>query len=110
MVTRTKDQNSLSLGDWNALCDVCGFKFKSCDLKKRWDGLYVCKEDWEPRHESDFYKAPKEDPSTPWQRPEDGGQQADDANTDVEGNTFPETDDPQGTKTAVPSGTFDGSL
>lgn len=89
MPTRTKNQNTLSLGDYNALCDVCGFKFKSCDLKKRWDGLMVCNEDWEPRHPSDFFRAPKEDTSIPWSRPdatEAGG-------TDVGGNTFPPTFD-----------------
>ena len=49
MVTRTKDQNSYEHGGWNVICDVCGFKFKNVDIKKRWDGLYVCKEDYEQR-------------------------------------------------------------
>ena len=89
MPTRTKDQKTLSLGDWNALCDVCGFKFKSCDLKKRWDGLYVCKEDWEPRHPSDFYKGPKEDTSILWSRPEQTDNETVGGNTAVDGSTFP---------------------
>ena len=29
-------------GDWNAICDRCGFKFKASELKKTWDNLYVC--------------------------------------------------------------------
>lgn len=37
----------LRLGDWNAICDVCGQKYKASQLMKRWDGLMVCKEDWE---------------------------------------------------------------
>jgi hypothetical protein len=88
MPTRTKDQNSYTHGSWNALCDVCGFKFKSCDLKKRWDGLMVCKEDWEPRHESDFFRAPTEDQSVDWVRSDDS-EQAVGGNTDISDNTFP---------------------
>jgi len=37
-------------GQYNAICDVCGFKFKNVDLQRRWDGLIVCHEDWEIQH------------------------------------------------------------
>jgi len=43
-------------GDHNALCDVCGFKFKASELKQRWDGLMCCQQDWEPRHPQDFVR------------------------------------------------------
>lgn len=56
-------------GCWNAICDICGFKFKSDELRKNWKGLYVCKEDWEPRHPQDFLRARKESPSISWSRP-----------------------------------------
>ena len=98
MPTRTKDQNTLSIGDWNAICDVCGFKFKSCDLKERWDGVMVCKEDWEPRHPSDYFEGTADDQSISWARNNttvSGG-------TDYAGNTFPPTENTdatgQGTK------------
>jgi len=87
MAKRSHNQNTLLLGSYNALCDVCGFKYKASDLKKRWDGLMVCEDDWEKRHESDFFRAPKESPDIPWARndtSEVGG-------TDVNGNTFPPT-------------------
>jgi hypothetical protein len=45
------------LGDANAICDVCGFKHKLSQLRKRWDGAMVCRADWEPRHPQDFVKA-----------------------------------------------------
>lgn len=45
------------LGDSNAICDCCGFKYKQSQLRKRWDGAMVCKFDWEPRHPQDFVKA-----------------------------------------------------
>jgi len=44
------------LGDSNAICDVCGFKFKHSQLRKRWDGAMVCRADWEPRHPQDSIK------------------------------------------------------
>jgi hypothetical protein len=61
---------TLKLGDWNALCEVCGFKYKGSMLKKRWDGLMVCKDDYETRHPQDLIKIPKEDQSVPWTSPE----------------------------------------
>ncbi|MBL4591192.1 MAG: hypothetical protein JKY96_04465 [Phycisphaerales bacterium] len=59
------------VGDWNALCDVCGFKMKASKLKKRWDGLYVCIDDYEKRHPSDLFRVPKEDTTVPWVRVDD---------------------------------------
>lgn len=41
-------------GTSNAICDVCGFKYKLSDLRKRWDGMLVCNEDWESRHPLDY--------------------------------------------------------
>ena len=57
-------------GDWNATCDVCGFRFKASQLRKRWDGLMVCKDDWEPRHPQELIRPIKENISVPWTRPE----------------------------------------
>jgi len=62
-------RNNLILGNYNALCDSCGRKFKALDLKKRWDGLLVCQEDYELRHESDFLRVQKEKISVPFSRP-----------------------------------------
>lgn len=83
--------------DWKGICDVCGFEFKASKLRKRWDGLMVCKEDWEMRHPSDFFRVRAEDPSVPWSRTEP---------TDNEIGPAINTD----TQTSVPTGTFDGSL
>lgn len=57
-------------GDWNAICDVCGVKFKMSQLKKRWDGLLVCQEDWEMRHPMDFIRLPDEKIAVIESRPE----------------------------------------
>lgn len=61
--------NSLILGNWNALCDSCGRRFKASELQKRWDGLMVCREDFEQRHHSDFLRVQKEKIAVDWVRP-----------------------------------------
>lgn len=60
---------------WNAFCDSCGFKFKSDQLKLRWDGLMVDDACWEPRQPQDFLRAIKETSNIlPWTRPSDIGE------------------------------------
>lgn len=59
--------------DYNALCDVCGFKKKASELIKRWDGLMVCEEDWEPRNILDFFRTRNDAHQLPFTRPEDAG-------------------------------------
>ena len=60
-------------GSYNAICDVCGFKYKASDLLKRWDGLMVCKWDWEPRHPQEFIKNINDQPKLPFTRPDSDG-------------------------------------
>lgn len=57
-------------GSWNAVCDVCGLRFKSDDLKKRWDNLYTCHKDWEPKHPQLMIKSIKEKIDVDFARPE----------------------------------------
>lgn len=57
-------------GTWKALCAVCGFEYTADQLLKRWDGVYVCKPDWEPRHILDFFEPPKPERQIPWSQPE----------------------------------------
>jgi hypothetical protein len=57
-------------GTWNALCDRCGFKHKSDELKKEWTGLMVCCGCYEPRHPQDLLRVRKEKTNVPWTRPE----------------------------------------
>lgn len=55
-------------GQWNALCDVCGVKFKSSDLKKRWDGLMVCHKDFEHDHPQKYLRVNQRSDAVPWVR------------------------------------------
>lgn len=57
-------------GSWNAVCDRCGFEFKSHELRREWTGLMVCKGCWETRHPQTLIKVPRERVAVPWTRPE----------------------------------------
>jgi hypothetical protein len=56
-------------GEFNLVCDVCSKKIKAHESRHRWDGLIVCKDDWEIRHEQDFVKARQDKITIPFQRP-----------------------------------------
>ena len=56
-------------GDWNAMCYECGRKFKASELVRHWQGYYVCKEHWEPRHLQDFVRGVQDVQTPPWTQP-----------------------------------------
>ena len=55
---------------YNAICDVCGFRFKNWELRRRWDNLMVCEKDYETRHPVDFFRVRRTERNVPWSRPE----------------------------------------
>lgn len=62
-------------GQWNVICDRCGFAFKSASLRREWTGLMVChgpatNDCWEPRHPQDFVKGRADKQAPAWTRPE----------------------------------------
>jgi hypothetical protein len=59
-------------GDWNAICDSCGHKYKFSQLKLRWDGLYVCTANgcFENRQPQDYVKGVRDDMAVPVSRPD----------------------------------------
>ena len=63
-------QNWLKLGDYNVVCDSCGRKFKASTMRKRWDGMFVCKEDFEPKHPQLSLKVHSDKQQVPIPRPE----------------------------------------
>ena len=60
----------LRIGDYNAICDICGMKYKASQLKENWQGFMVCEKDFEYRHPMDFQKVPRTEATIPWSRPE----------------------------------------
>ncbi len=71
-------QSYYKKGDYNAICDRCGFKFKASQMLKTWDGLLVDRTCWEPRQPLDFLRVYPEHLGVPIARPE-----ADDEFVDV---------------------------
>lgn len=63
-------RNYYKPGTWNVTCEVCGFQCKSDEIKKRWDGKLVCKDDFENRHSLDFIRPPAERTGVPFSNPE----------------------------------------
>jgi len=60
----------LKLGDWNAQCFRCGAKRKASEMRKQWQGYWVCPEHWEARHPQDFVRGIPDIPSVPWSQPD----------------------------------------
>jgi len=81
-------------GDNWVECDVCGMDIYASDIKRRWDGMLVCSEDYEVRHPQDFVRSRKDKISATIVNPSSEG-------TDVS----PTVSD-QGADTTIPTGTF----
>lgn len=62
--------NSYRAGDHYVICDVCGFKMRASETRRRWDNLRVCTKDWESRHPQDFVRGRKDRQRVPDPRPE----------------------------------------
>lgn len=65
-------------GQWNAICDRCGFKYKSSRIRKEWSGLRVCSgpgtnDCWEPRHPQDSLRGKPDHQAVAWARPNNDG-------------------------------------
>lgn len=64
-------KNYYKPGVWNCICDACGRKRKSDEVRKRWDGFIVCKDTcWEPRHPLDFIRSRSDEQKVPFARQE----------------------------------------
>jgi hypothetical protein len=59
-------------GDWNAVCYECGRKRKASQLRRHWQGYWVCPEHWEARHPQDFVRGVPERATPPWVQPMPG--------------------------------------
>lgn len=64
------NNNYYKPGSWNVICDVCGIRHKADEVRKRWDGLLVCKNDWEPDHPQKYLRVRDDPKQVPFIRPE----------------------------------------
>lgn len=86
----------LRLGDHNAQCYRCGMKRKASEMKKQWQGFWVCPEHWEQRQPQDFVKAVPDQTAVPWSQP-------------LPADTFTYVCDPNG-QTAIPRQAIPGCV
>lgn len=75
---------------WNVICDRCGFKYKSTQLRQEWTGLRTCHGGgtngcWEPRHPQEFVRGTADRQTPPWTRPEPPDIELDETDTDPSG-------------------------
>jgi hypothetical protein len=64
------NNNYFKRGSWNVICDVCGVRHKADQVRKRWDGLMVCAEDWETDHPQKFLRVRSDPKPVPFVRSE----------------------------------------
>lgn len=60
----------LELGDWNALCSLCGRKRKASMMVQNWQGMFRCPWHNESRQPQDFVRGQADDQSVPWSQPD----------------------------------------
>lgn len=53
-------RKSHKLGQNLVVCDVCGVKVLSSEIRQTWDGYLVCKQDYNPKHPQIEIRAVKE--------------------------------------------------
>ena len=58
---------------YHVLCDRCGWKFKSNQVREDWKGHIVCNACYEPRHVLDFYQTRNDTHRLPFIRSDNNG-------------------------------------
>jgi hypothetical protein len=66
MATSAGPRDYYADGDFNAVCSMCGRKFKGSELLQHWQGLWRCARCWEPRHPQDFIRGIPDNPTPPF--------------------------------------------
>jgi len=57
-------------GDFNAICDNCGQKYKGSQLKLQWNGFRTCSTCFDIRQPQDFVRGMVDDQTPPFTRPD----------------------------------------
>lgn len=57
-------------GSYRMVCDRSGQTFDASEMRREWNGLWVYKEYWEPRHPQDLIRGVADDQRVPVSRPE----------------------------------------
>ena len=57
-------------GEWLLICDSCGSVIYASEAYHRWDGMIVCRQDFEERQPQDFVRGVADQQVVPFSRPE----------------------------------------
>lgn len=57
-------------GQNNVICDQCGQKYKSSQLREQWNGLYTCRRCWDYRHPQEYLRGIPDNQAPALSRPE----------------------------------------
>jgi len=57
-------------GDYNVICDTCGFKQKASRCKLQWNNFLVCKQCFEERNVQEFVRGRFDKQAVPLARPD----------------------------------------
>ena len=57
-------------GDYWMICDRCGFQYRKSQMRETWDHLWVCPDDYDPRHPQLDIRAIPDDQRIPVARPD----------------------------------------
>ena len=57
-------------GEWLLICDSCGSVIYASESYHRWDGMIVCRQDFEHRHPQDMLRGVADRQVVPFSRPE----------------------------------------
>ena len=61
---------SYKKGTWKVQCDITGAIVNSSDCRMQWNGLFVLKNQWSPRHPQDTAGISRDRQAPPIPRPE----------------------------------------
>lgn len=59
-----------NLGNWLCECQICGRVFKGSEIRRRWDGMLVCDQDYEEKHPQLSVRGQADIVSVPFSSPE----------------------------------------
>jgi hypothetical protein len=66
---RSRAKNRFKSGDWNAISDFSGQKFKASDGMFTWQNFFVHKSEWEPKQPQLDLRGRDENIAVPYSRP-----------------------------------------
>ena len=70
MGRRQRGGRTYCSGEWLLICDSCGSVIYASEAYHRWDGMIVCRQDFEHRHPQDMLRGVADRQVVPFSRPE----------------------------------------